>query len=60
MAVIHMNRQIARRGVIAQYRLGDGLGRFVTGLDDLAEFFSHEQDDLFVDRCQLLGSWQVV
>lgn len=59
MAVIHMNRQIARRGVIAQYRLGDRLGRFVTGLDDLAEFFSHEQDDLFVDRCQLLGSWQV-
>lgn len=59
LAVIHMNRQIARRGVIAQYRLGDRLGRFVTTLDELNDFFAVEQDDLFVDRCQILGSWQV-
>jgi len=55
-----MNAQIARRGVIAQYRLGERLGRFVTTLDELTELLRGDQDDLFVDCCQLLGSRMVV
>jgi hypothetical protein len=58
-AVAKMNRQIARRGVIAQYRFGDRLGHFVTRMDELEELLAGEEDDLFVDRCQLLGSRMV-
>jgi hypothetical protein len=54
--VVLMNRQIARRGVIAQYRLGEWLGHFATTLDELAELLSRDEDEFFVDRCQLLGS----
>jgi UTP:GlnB (protein PII) uridylyltransferase len=58
--IVRMNRQIARRGVIAQYHFGDRLGRFVTSLDDLVEWLSGDEADLFVDRCQLLGSRLIV
>jgi hypothetical protein len=55
-AVIRMNREIARRGVVVQYRLGERLGAFVTPIPDLARLLVGRDDDLFVDRCQLLGS----
>jgi hypothetical protein len=55
-----MNRQIARRGVVAQYRLAEHHGRFVTSLDELVALLSGDSDDLFVDRCQLLGARKVV
>ena len=58
--VVLMNGQIARRGVIPQYRLAEWLGRYVTGLEELAELLDREEDDLFVDRCQLLGSRMIV
>ena len=58
--IVLMNRQIARRGVIAQYHFGNRLGRFVTGLDELIEWLSGPDEDLFVDRCQLLGSRLIV
>ncbi len=55
-----MNRQIARRGVIAQYRLGEWAGRFAVAMDDLAALLGEDHDELFVDRCQLLGSRIIV
>jgi hypothetical protein len=58
-AVARMNRQIAKRGVIAQYRLGERLGSFVSRIDQLEELLSGDDDDLFVDRCQVLGSRMV-
>jgi hypothetical protein len=58
--VVRMNRQIARRGVIAQYHFGERLGKFVASLDELVEWLSRPDDDLFVDRCQLLGSRLIV
>ena len=51
-----MNREIARRGVVAQYRLGERLGGFVTPLADLVRLLAGRDDGLFVDRCQLLGA----
>ncbi len=54
--VTAMNRQIARRGVIAQYRLGEWIRRFAITVDNLADLLAQEHDELFVDRCQLLGS----
>jgi len=58
--IVLMNAQIAHRGVIAQYRLGEWLGRFVTTLDELVELLGRDEDELFVDRCQLLGSQMIV
>jgi hypothetical protein len=59
-ALARLNRQVARRGVLAQYRFGDRTGRFATGLNELAELLSGDDDDLFVDRCQLLSTRPVV
>jgi hypothetical protein len=58
--IAFMNRQIARRGVVAQYRLGDRLGHFVTQLDELVDLMKTEEEDLFVDRCQVLASHLIV
>lgn len=58
--IVLMNRQIARRGVIAQYRLGEWLGRYATTFDELSNLLARDEDDLFVDRCQLLGSRMTV
>jgi hypothetical protein len=58
--VVLMNAHIAQRGVITQYHLGEHLGRFVTTLDELVELLGGSDDELFVDRCQLLGSRLIV
>ncbi len=58
--VVLMNRQIARRGVVAQYRLAEHFRRFVTTFDELVALLSKDDDEVFVDRCQVLGSRIVV
>ncbi len=58
--VMRMNRQIARRGIVAQYRLAEHVGRFVATLDEVAALLAGDRGDLFVDRCQLLGARRVV
>jgi len=58
--VIRMNRQIARRGIIAQNRLAERFGRFVITIDELAGLLEGSEDDLFIDRHQLLGARLVV
>ncbi|MCU0241378.1 MAG: hypothetical protein MUF51_03025, partial [Vicinamibacteria bacterium] len=58
--IVVMNGQIARRGVIPQYRLAEWYGRFVISLDDLRALLERDDDHLFVDRCQLLGSHMLV
>ncbi len=58
-AVSRMNRQIARRGVIAQYHIGGRFGRFVVPLDYIASMLEDDEEDLLVDRHQLLGSRMV-
>jgi len=58
--VVLMNGQIARRGAIPQYRLGESLGRYVPSIDEVDALLSRDDDRLFVDRCQLLGSRLVV
>lgn len=59
-AIALMNAEIARRGVLAQYRIGDWLGSFVARLDELEALFARGHDELFVDRCQLLGARVIV
>lgn len=55
-AVAKMNRQIARRGVIAQYRVGERIGSFVTRFDEMEQLIREEDDGALVERHQLLGS----
>ncbi len=58
-AVVKLNRQIARRGVIAQYHLGERFGHFVVSMDELHTFLSNSTEDFLVDHSQLLGSRMV-
>lgn len=58
--VVLMNAHIARRGLVTQYRLGERLGHFVATLDELVGLLSGNEDELFVDCCQLLGSRMIV
>lgn len=58
--VVLMNRQIARRGIVAQYRLAEHVGRFVATLDEVADLLDGDGGDLYVDRCQLLSARRVV
>lgn len=59
-AIVLMNRQIARRGVVAQYRLGERFGRFCTTFQELEGLFRQPLQDLFVDLHQLVGARLVV
>jgi hypothetical protein len=59
-AVALMNRHIARRGVATQYRVGERLGHFVTFLDEMGELLRQDDDDLFVDRHQLISARMLV
>jgi len=58
--VVLMNGQIARRGVIPQYRLGEWLKHYVATVDELEALFAGNDQRLFVDRCQLIGARMVV
>jgi UTP:GlnB (protein PII) uridylyltransferase len=55
-----MNSQIARRGVITQYRLGGWIGHFVVTLNEVIDLLQQDRDELFVDRCQVIGSRMVL
>lgn len=59
-AIAKMNRQIAKRGVIAQYRIGEVLGSFVTRFSQVAHVLEQDPDGAMVERHQLLGSKLVV
>ena len=58
--VVSMNGQIARRGIIPQYRLAQWLHHYVATLDELEALLERDDDRLFVDRCQLIGARMVV
>ncbi|MCE5247453.1 hypothetical protein LLG88_11120 [bacterium] len=59
-AVVLMNRQIARRGVVAQYRLGERLGRFCVGFGEIERMARDGAADFFVDLHQMLGAREIV
>jgi hypothetical protein len=55
-----MNAQIARRGVIPQYRLAEWFAHYVATIDELDSLFARDDEGLFVDRCQLIGARMIV
>jgi hypothetical protein len=59
-AIVLLNRQVSRRGVIAQYHLGDRLGHFVTTLDELRRLLESGADDLFVVAHQLINCQMII
>ena len=59
-AVARLNRQIARRGIIAQYHISGRFGRFVISFDELADFLGSTEEDLLVDLHQLVGGHLVI
>jgi len=55
-----MNSEIVKRGIMPHYRFADHFGHYVTLIDDLDEFFEHEDETTFIDKSQMLGARMIV
>ncbi|MCK4547268.1 MAG: hypothetical protein KAW17_07480 [Candidatus Eisenbacteria sp.] len=55
-----MNSEIAKRGVLPQYRLADHFGHYVTLAREIGELLTAPGECVFVDQSQILGSRMVV
>jgi len=58
--VAMMNTEIIKRGIMPHYRFTDHFGHYVTLVDDLDEFFSKEEPDVYIDKSQILGARMIV
>lgn len=58
--IAKLNRQIAKRGIIAQYHISGRFGHFVVSIDQLSRFLEQGEEDMLVCQHQLLGSRLVV
>jgi hypothetical protein len=55
-----LNREIVKRGIIPQYRLGDIFGGYVTRFSDLERHLKENFDEAFIETSQLLGARMIV
>lgn len=55
-----MNREILKRGLLPQYRLGEILGGFVNPMSRMIAYLESDDEDNFIDLSQLLGSRLIV
>jgi len=55
-----MNREILKRGLLPQYRLGEILDGFVTPMSKVIAYLESDDDENFIDLSQLLGSRLIV
>jgi len=58
--VARMNSHILKRGILPHHRFADRFGSYVVSLDRLAEYLSKEDENVFVDLCQVLSSRMLV
>jgi len=58
--ISHMNREIARRGLLPHYRLGEILGKFVCPISEIQTYFNKDNAESFIDFSQLLGARLVI
>ncbi len=58
--VTRMNAEIIKRGTLPHYRFADHFGHYVTRVDELDEFLARDQQDIFIDKSQMLGSRMVI
>jgi hypothetical protein len=58
--VTHMNREIARRGLLPHYRLGEILGRFVCPVSQVRLYLNSGDRESFIDISQFLGTRMVI
>ena len=55
-----MNREILKRGLLPQYRLGETLGGFVNPMSEVIAYLASDDAHNFIDLSQLLGSRLIV
>jgi len=51
-----MNSEIVKRGILPHHRFADHFGSYVVSFDQLAEFLSSKNEEVFIDQSQLLSS----
>jgi hypothetical protein len=55
-----LNREIAKRGIIPQYRFADRFGGYTTRFSELQEFLTASGDEALIEMSQLVGARMVV
>jgi hypothetical protein len=58
--ILKMNQYIIRRSIMPHYRFADRFKHYVTTFSDLKNLFEHPDDEVFIDKSQLLGARLVV
>lgn len=58
--ISRMNREIARRGLLPHYRLGEILGSYVCMLSQVIGYFSSSNKESFIDLSQFLGARLII
>jgi len=58
--ITRMNTEIIKRGTLPHYRFADHFGNYVTLMDQLKELFEEGNNNIFIDKSQILGSRLVV
>lgn len=51
-----MNAELIARGILGHHRFADYVGRHVILESELEEILTQDREDIFVDKCQLLGA----
>jgi len=58
--VMQMNKHIIRRSIMPHYKFADRFRNYVTTFDNLIELFENPDDEVFIEKSQLLGSRMIV
>ena len=58
--VMQMNKHIIRRSIMPHYKFADRFRNYVTTFNNLIELFENPDDEVFIEKSQLLGSRMIV
>ncbi len=58
--VMLMNKHIIRRSIMPHYKFADRFRNYVTTFSQLVELFENPDDEVFIEKSQLLGSRMIV
>ncbi|MBN2281997.1 MAG: hypothetical protein JXQ65_15550 [Candidatus Marinimicrobia bacterium] len=58
--VMQMNKHIIRRSIMPHYKFADRFRNYITTFDQLIELFENPDENVFIEKSQLLGSRMIV
>lgn len=58
--IVEMNKHIVKRSIMPHYRFADRFRNYVTTFEDLKNLFEKPDENVFIDKSQLLGARIIV